>query len=130
MQRLVSDLNLLYRAEPALWIADVEPAGFRWIDADNADYNVIAFMRNAPATAAKIICICNFSPEVRYGYRLGLPGPGFYREILNTDSQWYGGSNVGNNGGVDAEPVASHGFDYSAAFTLPPLGVLWLAAPQ
>ena len=127
LQQLMMDLNHIYRDEPALWIADVEPAGFRWIDADNADDNVIAFMRMAPSSGRKIICICNFSPVVRRGYRLGLPGPGFYREILNTDSEAYGGSNVGNAGGVHAEPVPSHGFSHSAAFILPPLGVLWLA---
>jgi 1,4-alpha-glucan branching enzyme len=129
LKGLVSDLNRIYRAEPALWMADVDPSGFRWIDADDADDNVIAFIRSAPS-APKIICICNFSPVVRRNHRFGLPGPGFYREILNTDSRWYGGSDVGNNGGVQAEPVPSHGFDHSAEFTLPPLGVLWLAAPQ
>jgi len=111
-------------------MADVESSGFRWIDADNADYNVIAFMRSAPATPRKIICVCNFSPVVHRDYRLGLPGPGYYREIVNTDSEWYGGSNAGNDGGVQAEPVASHGWDYSAAFTLPPLAVIWLATPE
>ncbi|HXR35413.1 MAG TPA: 1,4-alpha-glucan branching enzyme, partial [Candidatus Binataceae bacterium] len=130
LQHLVSDLNRIYRAEPALWMADVESSGFRWIDADNADYNVIAFMRSAPATPRKIICVCNFSPVVHRDYRLGLPGPGYYREIVNTDSEWYGGSNAGNDGGVQAEPVASHGWDYSAAFTLPPLAVIWLATPE
>ena len=130
LQALVRDLNRIYRAEPALWIADVEPAGFRWIDADDADDNVIAFIRFAPGTSRKIVCICNFSPVVRYDHRLGLPGPGFYREILNTDSHLYGGSNVGNGGGVHAQPIWSHGLDYSAAFTLPPLGVLWLEGPQ
>jgi 1,4-alpha-glucan branching enzyme len=128
LQTLMRDLNRIYRAEPALWMADVEPAGFRWIDADDADDNVIAFMRSAPS-GRKIICICNFAPVVRRNHRFGLPGPGYYQEILNTDSGFYGGSNVGNNGGVQAEPIASHGWDYSAAFTLPPLGVLWLAAP-
>jgi 1,4-alpha-glucan branching enzyme len=130
VQRLMRDLNRIYRAEPALWIADVEPAGFRWIDADDADDNVIAFVRIAPGTNRKIVCICNFAPVVRYNHRLGLPGPGYYREILNTDSEWYGGSNVGNNGGVQAEAVASHGSDYSAALTLPPLAVVWLASPD
>ena len=130
LQQLVSDLNRIYKEEPALWMADVESSGFRWIDADNADYNVIAFMRSAPATSRKIICVCNFSPVVHRDYRLGLPGPGYYREIVNTDSEWYGGSNVGNDGGVQAEPVASHGWDYSAAFTLPPLAVIWLATPE
>ncbi|HEY2108201.1 MAG TPA: 1,4-alpha-glucan branching enzyme, partial [Candidatus Binataceae bacterium] len=129
LQGLVSDLNRIYRAQPALWAADVDPSGFRWIDADDADDNVIAFIRSAPS-APRIICLCNFSPVVRRNHRFGLPGPGFYREILNTDSRWYGGSDVGNNGGVEAEPVASHGFEHSAAFTLPPLAVVWLVAPQ
>jgi 1,4-alpha-glucan branching enzyme len=130
LQLLMRDLNRIYRNEPALWIADVEPAGFRWIDADDADDNVIAFIRIAPGTNRKIICICNFSPVVRRNHRFGLPGPGFYPEILNTDSELYGGSNVGNNGGVEAEPIPSHGLDYSAAFTLPPLAVLWLSSPR
>jgi 1,4-alpha-glucan branching enzyme len=129
LQALVRDLNRIYRAEPALWIADVEPAGFKWIDADDADDNVIAFIRIDPSTNRKIICICNFSPVVRRNHRFGLPGPGYYPEILNTDSFAYSGSNVGNNGGVQAEPIPSHGWDYSAEFTLPPLGVLWLASP-
>src|SRR5579875_1960516 len=128
LQTLVRDLNRLYRAEPALWMADVEPAGFRWIDADDADDNVIAFIRSAPS-GRKIICICNFSPVVRRNHRLGLPGPGYYAEILNSESGFYGGSNVGNNGGVQAEAIPSHGSAHSAAFTLPPLAVLWLAAP-
>jgi 1,4-alpha-glucan branching enzyme len=128
LQRLMADLNHIYRDEPALWIADADPSGFRWIDADNHDDNVIAFIRIAPASGRKLVCLCNFSPVVRRNYRLGLPGPGFYREVLNTDSEVYGGSNVGNAGGVYAEPIPSHGFGQSAAFTLPPLGVLWLAA--
>jgi 1,4-alpha-glucan branching enzyme len=127
LQRLVADLNHIYRDEPALWIGDTDPSGFRWIDADNHDDNVIAFIRIAPASGRKIVCLCNFSPVVRYNYRLGLPGAGFYREVLNTDSEIYGGSNVGNAGGVYADPIPSHGFSHSAVFTLPPLGVLWLA---
>ncbi len=130
LQLLVRDLNRIYRAEPALWAADVEPAGFRWIDADDADDNVIAFIRSVPSTNKKIICICNFSPVVRRNHRFGLPGPGYYPEIINTDSSAYGGGNVGNEGGVQTEPIPSHGFDHSALFTLPPLGVLWLATPD
>ena len=109
----MADLNHIYRDEPALWIADTEPSGFRWIDADNHDDNVIAFIRIAPASGRKIVCVCNFSPVVRRNYRLGLPGPGFYREVLNTDSEIYGGSNVGNAGGVYAEPIPSHGLSHS-----------------
>jgi 1,4-alpha-glucan branching enzyme len=129
VQALMRDINRIYREEPALWAADADPAGFRWIDADNADDNVIAFIRIAPASGRKVVCICNFSPVVRRDYRLGLPEPGYYREILNTDAEYYGGGNVGNNGGVDSEPIPSHGLDQSAAFTLPPLAVVWFEAP-
>ena len=87
-------------------------------------------MRSAPSTPARSSASATSPRSCTADYRLGLPGPGFYREILNTDSEWYGGSNVGNDGGVHAEPVASHGWDYSAAFTLPPLAVIWLATPE
>jgi 1,4-alpha-glucan branching enzyme len=129
LQTLVRELNRIYRAEPALWEADNEPSGFHFIDADNADDNVIAFMRIPRSNARRIICVCNFSPVVRHDYRVGVPAPGTYREILNTDSQWFGGSNVGNGGAVEAHSVAWHGFDHSLELILPPLGVLWLAAP-
>jgi 1,4-alpha-glucan branching enzyme len=120
----------LYRAEPALWEADNNPASFHFIDADNADENVIAFMRIARGKARRLICVCNFSPVVRYNYRVGAPFPGYYGEILNTDSAEFGGSNVGNRGGVEAESWAHHGLDYSLSLTLPPLGVLWFACPE
>jgi len=129
LQALVRHLNQVYRAEPALWEMDNDPAGFNFIDADNADENVIVFMRIARREARRIICACNFSPVVRYGYRVGVPSSGIYPEILNTDSEWFGGSNVGNNGAVEAEAVPHHGFGYSVSLTLPPLAVLWLGAP-
>jgi 1,4-alpha-glucan branching enzyme len=129
LQALVRYLNQIYRAEQALWEGDSDSAGFHFIDADNADENVIAFMRIARSNARRLICVCNFSPVVRYGYRVGVPAPGNYREILNTDSEWFGGSNVGNSGSVEAEAAPRHGFDYSLSLTLPPLGVLWLAVP-
>jgi 1,4-alpha-glucan branching enzyme len=129
LQSLVRELNRLYRAEPALWEADSDPAGFHFIDADNADDNVIVFMRIPRGGSRRVICACNFSPTVRMGYRIGVPSPGGYNEILNTDSAWFGGSNVGNGGWVEAEPVPRHGFDYSLQVTLPPLAVLWFAVP-
>jgi 1,4-alpha-glucan branching enzyme len=131
LQRLVSELNRLYRANPALWEADTESAGFYFIDADNADDNVIVFMRIAPQSGApSLICACNFSPVPREGYRIGAPAPGEYREILNTDSELFGGSNFGNAGSLRAEAVPSHGFAHSITLRLPPLGVLWLQVPQ
>ena len=125
LQRLIRDLNRLYRSEPALHEADCDSAGFQWIDANNADENVIAFLRTAPSTGRKAVCVCNFSPIPRTGYRLGVPEPGLYREVLNTDSAIYGGSNVGNAGAVTAERTPWHGLPYSMSLVLPPLGVLW-----
>jgi len=129
LQTLVRDLNCIYRNEPALWEADHEPAGFQWIDANNADENIIAFMRTAPSSGRRLLCICNFSPLVRTGYRVGAPVPGLYREILNSDSKIYGGSNQGNAGAAIAEQVPWHGLPCSMSITLPPLGTLWFEAP-
>jgi len=129
LKTLVRELNRIYRAEPALWEADHEPSGFQWIAPDNADDNVIAFMRIAPSSGRRLICVGNFSPVVRHGYRFGVPRAGYYREILNTDSAVFAGSNVGNAGGVNADAVPFHGMPYSVALTLPPLGVLWFEAP-
>jgi 1,4-alpha-glucan branching enzyme len=129
VQALVRDLNRLYRKIPALWEADTEPAGFHWIDANNADENVVAFLRIAPSSGRRIVCVGNFSPVVRYNYRVGLPHPGFYREILNTDSALYGGSDVGNQGGIRAEGTPWHGQPCSAALTLPPLSTVWFEVP-
>ncbi len=130
LQALIRELNRIYRAEAALWEADTEPAGFHFIDADNADDNVIAFMRSAPHSGGRrIICVGNFAPVVRENYRIGVPAAGWYSEILNTDSAYFGGSNVGNGGGLNAEPIPRHGFDYSITLRLPPLAVMWLATP-
>ena len=130
VQNLVRDLNRLYRGEPALWESDHEPSGFQWIDANNADENVIAFIRISPSTGRRIVCVCNFSPVVRTGYRVGVPASGLYREILNTDSTLYGGSNQGNAGAVMAQQVPWHGLPHSLGLTLPPLATLWFEVPK
>jgi len=130
VQTLMRDLNRTYRDEPALWEADVEPRGFQWIDANNSEGNIIAFMRIGPSSGRRVICVCNFSPVVRHGYKLGVPARGYYREMINTDSALYGGSNVGNAGGVLAEDSASHAQPCSISITLPPLAVLWLEVPS
>ncbi|MGD0073244.1 MAG: 1,4-alpha-glucan branching protein GlgB [Candidatus Binataceae bacterium] len=130
LQDLVRDLNRIYRAEPALWEADHDSSGFQWIDANNTDENVIAFIRIAPSSGRKIVCVCNFSPVVRKGYRVGVPAPGLYREILNTDAAVYGGSNLGNAGAVTAQPVPWHGLPHSLELTLPPLATMWFEAPR
>ncbi|HEY6418638.1 MAG TPA: 1,4-alpha-glucan branching protein GlgB [Candidatus Binataceae bacterium] len=129
VQNLVRDLNHIYRNEPALWEADHETAGFQWIDANNSDENVIAFMRSAPSAGRKLVCVCNFSPVMRSGYRVGVPVPGLYREMLNTDSEIYGGSNRGNEGAVMAQALPWHGLPHSIALTLPPLATLWFEVP-
>jgi 1,4-alpha-glucan branching enzyme len=130
LMALVRDLNRLYRHEPALWEADSEHTSFQWIDVDNAQENVLAYLRIAPRTGSKLLCVCNFSPVVRHGYRVGLPAPGQYHEVLNTDAAMYGGSNIGNAGAIRAEHIPWHGRPWSAPITLPPLAVLWFECPK
>ena len=120
------ELNRLYRAEPALWEVDFEPAGFRWLEPNDAAGNVLAFARVAADGRRQLVCVLNLSPLPRYGYRLGMPLPGRWREVLNTDAGAYGGSNVGNLGAVEAEALPWHDQPFSAELTLPPLGALWL----
>ncbi len=125
VQSLVRDLNRAYRAEPALWEVDFEPAGFRWIEANDATSNVIVFARLSRDGSRVVVCACNFSPVPREGYRIGLPRGGAWRELLNTDHPGYGGSGV-SSGAVVAEETPWHDQPYSAPVTLPPLGVVWL----
>jgi 1,4-alpha-glucan branching enzyme len=125
VQALVRDLNGAYREEPALWERDSDAEGFQWLEANDADANVIAFVRT-DRSGRPLVCVCNFSPVVREGYRVGLPHGGVWRERMNSDSSHYGGSNVGNWGELQAEVVPWHNQGLSAALTLPPLGVLWL----
>jgi 1,4-alpha-glucan branching enzyme len=127
VQTLVGDLNRLYRAEPALWEIDGEPAGFTWLELNDAPANVIAFARFSVGGERTIVCVCNFSPVPRLGYRVGLPRPGRWREVLNTDAERYGGSGVGNAGAIEAEELGWHGQQWSAELQVPPLGVIWLA---
>ncbi|MHB8691792.1 MAG: 1,4-alpha-glucan branching protein GlgB [Solirubrobacteraceae bacterium] len=126
IQTLARDLNHAYRAEPALWEVDSEPAGFTWLEAGDADNNVIAFLRKSRDGKRVLAAVANLSPVPRYGYRVGLPQAGRWRELLNTDSSRYGGGDVGNLGSVEAEPLKWHNQPYSAPVTLPPLGALWL----
>jgi 1,4-alpha-glucan branching enzyme len=130
VRNLVRDLNGIYAGEPALWSCDFESAGFEWIDGWNADENVIAFLRISPSTGRKILCICNFSPVPRPTYRLGLPAPGVYREILNSDAACYAGDNRGNGGAIHAEAKPWHSRPWSAKVVLPPLSTLWFEVPR
>ena len=126
IQELVRDLNLRYRDEPALWEVDFEPSGFRWLEANDADANVIAFARFAAESTRTLVCICNFSPVSRPRYRVGLPRGGRWLELLNTDDERYGGGGVSNAGELLAEQKPWHEQAFSVELTLPPLGVLWL----
>jgi 1,4-alpha-glucan branching enzyme len=123
-RRWVRDLNHLYRHEPALHEVDFEPAGFSWIDCHDADNSVVSMVRRARDPKEFLVLVANFTPVPRYGYQVGVPEGGWYRELLNSDSELYGGSNVGNSGGVEASAVATKDFDYSMPLTLPPLGVV------
>jgi 1,4-alpha-glucan branching enzyme len=126
IQSLVRDLNHTYRAEPALWERDSDPAGFWWLEPNDADNNVVAFARTSKDLQRVVVFVANLSPVPRERYRLGLPRSGHWREAINTDSRYYGGADVGNFGGIDAESIPWHQQPFSAEVTLPPLGALWL----
>jgi len=121
---LVSDLNGRYTENEALWSQDVDPAGFQWIDANDAAGNVLSFLRYGKGGQA-LACVANFAGQPHEGYRIGLPRGGRWREVLNTDAEAYGGSGVGNLGGVDAVAEPWHGQPFSATLSAPPLGTVW-----
>ncbi|WFF09566.1 1,4-alpha-glucan branching protein GlgB [Micromonospora sp. WMMD1076] len=125
VQRLVADLNRVYRESPALWAQDTDPAGFRWIAGDDVANNTVSFIRIAP-DGQTLVCVANFSALPLEDYRIGLPAAGTWAEALNTDAHHYGGSGVGNLGEVHAENIPWHGLPASASLRIPPLGVLWL----
>ena len=123
VHRLVRDLNWLYRGTPALHQRDCEPGGFEWIDANNGGESVLSYMRRGADPDELAVVVCNFTPVPRGEYRIGVPLPGRYRERLNTDAADYGGSGIGNLGGVEADPEPMHGHLYSLRLHLPPLAV-------
>lgn len=125
-QRWVRDLNQVYRSEPALWQRDTTYTGFEWIDFHDVENSVIAFRRIGENPDDELVVVCNFTPVPREEYRIGVSRSGRYREILNSDSDIYGGSNLGNAGAVDTEPVESHGKPCSLRLLLPPLATLVL----
>ena len=126
LQQLVRDLNRLYRTVPALHQLDFSQSGFEWIDMHDSDDSVLTFLRLA-ADGSPVLAACNFTPVVRRGYRVGVPRPGAWREILNGDAPFYGGSGVGNMGQVEAADSGCHGRAHTLSLTLPPLGVVVLA---
>ena len=125
-QRWVRDLNRLYRDTPALYELDFSPAGFEWVDCNDADSSVIAFLRKARSGEREVLVVLNFTPVVRESYRIGVPRGGFWHERLNSDAHEYGGSGQGNQGGVSATAAGAHGRSHSVSLRLPPLGALFL----
>jgi 1,4-alpha-glucan branching enzyme len=124
VQRLVADLNSLYLTQPPLHRYDFEPQGFEWIDCHDSTQSVLAYLRKNESGC--YIIILNFTPQVRYSYRIGVPHGGEYREALNSDSSHYQGSNVGNRGRLVSEVQPWMGRPHSLELTLPPLGALIL----
>ena len=126
MQRLVRDLNHLYRDTPALHVKDCDGSGFRWIEGGDSINSVFSWVRSGAEGDAPVAVICNLTPQEHVGYRIGLPRAGSWREALNTDAEIYGGGNRGNLGAVEATDGASHGLPAVAEVTLPPLSVVFL----
>jgi 1,4-alpha-glucan branching enzyme len=126
IQTLVKDLNRLYVSAPALHELDCEGGGFSWIDCHDHESSVISYLRSASTPDDFVVVVCNFTPVVREGYRVGVPRGGYYAELLNTDSSFYGGSDVGNGGGLTAHPRPTHGMPFSLDLRLPPLATLVL----
>jgi 1,4-alpha-glucan branching enzyme len=125
LQKLVRDLNHVYQETPALWAMDHDPLGFQWIDANDAGGNVLSFVRSDYDTSM-LACVVNFAAIPHHSYRIGLPAAGVWTEVLNTDSEQYAGSGVGNLGRVVAEEIPSHWMPASATISVPPLGAVWL----
>jgi 1,4-alpha-glucan branching enzyme len=126
LQRWIRDLNTLYRGEPALYKMDYEPSGFEWVDCTDSQRSVVSFLRRGRQSVDTLLFVCNFTPVPRQNYRVGAPGGGYWREILNSDAPIYAGSGQGNMGGLTAAPLPIHGRPFSLNMTLPPLGVVIL----
>lgn len=119
----LADLNHFYRSEPAMHEGDFDPAGFSWIDGSDADHSTFIWLRIAPSSGETVLCVFNLTPTVLYNYHIGVPHGGFWREKLNSDAKYYGGSGQGNFGGVSSIPFSSHGRPHTITVTLPPLAV-------
>jgi 1,4-alpha-glucan branching enzyme len=126
MQRWIADLNRCYRATPALYRKDFTSDGFSWVDFHDWEESVISYLRHGTEGDDSVLVVCNFTPVVRHNYIVGVPCGGYWRELLNSDAALYGGSGVGNLGGVEASPVATQGHFHSLSLTLPPLGIVYL----
>jgi 1,4-alpha-glucan branching enzyme len=130
IQRWVKALNNLYRSEPALYQLDYDPAGFEWIDANNASQSVISFVRKGKSADDVLLVICNFTPMTYFNYRTGVPRGGLWKELLNSDAREYGGSGQDNLVSLSASAIPMHGRPYSLEITLPPLAVVYFKSRE
>jgi 1,4-alpha-glucan branching enzyme len=123
LRRLVQHLNFLYMSEPAFWENEDSYVGFEWIDFHDADNSILTFLRKAESGSTLLFAV-NATPVPRHAYRVGAPSKGWYEEILNTDAGIYGGGNIGNWGGMHADPIPWQGRSHSLCLTLPPLSTI------
>jgi 1,4-alpha-glucan branching enzyme len=131
LQNWVRDINQLLQREPALYELDFDGNGFEWIEPNDAEQSVFSYVRYSADQQEMLVFVGNFTPVPRYNYRVGVPRAGYYRELLNSDSQHYGGGNIGNTGGFNTNPVAWHHWDQSLNVTVPPLACVILKwAPE
>ncbi|HBG50743.1 MAG TPA: 1,4-alpha-glucan branching enzyme, partial [Gammaproteobacteria bacterium] len=126
LQRWIGDLNHQYRTHPALHAVDFNPEGFAWVDFQDWENSVLAFLRQGKNPDDVVLIVCNFTPVPRNNYRIGVPQGGLWEELLNSDAAIYGGSNIGNLGRIEAAPVATQDYFHSLSLTLPPLGIIYL----
>jgi 1,4-alpha-glucan branching enzyme len=125
IQRWVQDLNRVYRSTPALHEIDFDCTGFEWLDCNDSDNSTISLLRKGRSEKERLAVVCNFTPVPRRPYRVGVPRSGFWQEVLNSDASAYGGSGMGNLGGMEAEPIPFHGHPWSLNLILPPLSALY-----
>jgi 1,4-alpha-glucan branching enzyme len=130
LQQWVSDLNRFYRDQPALYELDFQHTGFEWIDCNDVVHSTISLIRKGRSPDDTVAVVCNFTPMTHFNYRMGVPQPGFWRELMNSDAKEYGGSGQGNLGGVEAVPIPVHGRSYSLTITLPPLAAVFFKRSQ
>jgi 1,4-alpha-glucan branching enzyme len=130
LQQFIKDVNVVYRSEPALHEVDFSWEGFEWVDLHDVDHSIVSFLRRGQNPNDYILVVVNFTPVPRFGYRVGVPGGGYHRELLNSDAGYYGGSNIGNQGGLVAEDQAWQKHPHSLLLTLPPLGVVMFKPDQ
>jgi 1,4-alpha-glucan branching enzyme len=123
-------LNRLYATTPALHAGDCDPAGFAWVDCNDAASSVLCLVRQGRSDPTTVLVACNFTPLPRLRYRVGVPYGGVWREVLNSDAQAYEGQGFGNMGAVEAGPIAHHGRPCSLELTLPPLGIVFFISPE